>query len=313
MSYPDLSLDSTDASFIEDLRVSPYHAADPLQTEGSGTVNLLSEGVVSLFGVKTATDEVMFVDQETAGTETRTADLQFAGKRRYLGHARKIKGILRRAHRSETRELNGLEGIQWVSEDCVFPDRPCAQCVDCYDYGSFNPDAEDQPKTNARVRMHDMISVETFDRNRRFRARHPDEQDEDPTPFQEVVVPPGTNFVYSVKVFAPTLSTLAGFLWANEIADTHGYGSYTATRGEFETTWLALSEGIPEFSKYDAITTADDHPDTPPVDVIEEYVAGLDAADMPLAERVLSIEDSQAVVDELLDWFDRLQSSAEEQ
>lgn len=310
MNHPELSPEPDDASFISDMRVEPYHADDPVQTEGSGTVNLLSEGVVSLFGVKTATDEVMFVDQETAGTETRTADLQFAGKQRYLGHARKIKGILRRAHRSETRALNGDGDITWVGDDCAFPDAPCTECVDCYDYGSFNPDADGQPKTNARVRMHDMISVETFDRNRRFRARHPDEAGEDPTPFQEVVVPPGVNFVYSVKIFAPTLSTMAGFLWANEMADSHGYGSYTATRGEFETTWLALADGIPEFSKYDAIVAADDKPEKPTVDVIEEYVTDQKPGEMPLAETVLSVDDTQTVTGELLDWFDDLQQRA---
>lgn len=284
-----------DIGFLENLRVEPYDAEHDDLPRGS--VGLMNVGVVTLFGVKTTVDEAMFVDQETAGTERRTADITFAGKRRYLGHARKIKGILRRAHREASRKIDN--NYNWVGDDCVFPNTPCTRCVDCYDYGALLP--SENLQTNSRVRMQDLISVQSFNRKISFRARHPHQEGEDPTPFQEVVVPPGTDFIYTARIMAPTIATLAGFLWANENADKHGYGSYTSVRGECETTWLALADGLPKLSKLEAIKTADTADE--PLKAVEDYVS----ANMSEENAFVGAEDAGAVASQLVEWFDDLQ------
>jgi len=276
-------------SFLDEIPVEPYDEKHR-ETLPIGSVGLMKMGVVTLFGVKTTMDEAMFVDEETAGTERRTADVLFAGKRRYLVHARKIKGIVRRSHREIAKQ--GFGPYDWVGKSCKFPDEPCTKCVDCFEYGGLLP--EQMFRTNARVRFQDLISVQDYTRKISFRARHPDEGD--PTPFQEVVVPPGTNLVYPVYIAAPTLSTVAGFLAADRLADAHGYGNYTSVRGRCKTEWLMIADGLPKVNKHDAIAAAGRSEDA--VEAIRTYLQGMSGKRF--------VEDPQGTADKLVDWFSGL-------
>lgn len=282
-------------NFLDELRLEPFDSEHNDLPRGS--VGLLNEGVVTLFGIKTTMDEAMFTDEETAGTERRTAKIRWAGKNRYLAHARKMKGIIRRAHREGAKEIEN--DFNWVGEDCVFPNEPCTKCVDCYDYGALLP--SENLQENSRVRMHDLISVQPFDRKISFRARHPHQEDEDPTPFQEVVVPPGTNFIYAVRIMVPTISTLAGFLWANELADKHGYGNYTSVRGECKTDWLCISDGLPSLNKLDAIKAVESEKD--PVSNVKEYI---EEEMEDYGKDFIGPDGASGTVDELVEWFDEL-------
>jgi len=281
-------------NFLDGLRVEPYDSEhdDELPV---GSVGMLAEGVITLFGVKTTMDEAMFVDQETSGTETRTADIRFAGKKRYLGHARKMKGIIRRSHREYSRDFEG--GYNWVGDDCVFPNEPCTNCVDCYDYGALLPSEGEQ--TNSRMRMHDLISIQTFNRKISFRARHPHQEDDDPTPFQEVIVPPGTDFIYPVRIFVPTISTLSGFLKANELADRHGYGSYTSVRGECKTKWLAIVDGFPDLNKLDAIKESEGMEE--PTKGVQKYV---EETLSDYEKDYIGVDETQENVEKLIGWYE---------
>lgn len=282
-------------NFLDDLRVEPYDAEHDDLPRGS--VGLMNTGVITLFGVKTTTDEAMFTDQETAGTERGTAETRFGGKKRYLAHARKVKGILRRSHREGSKEIQN--DFNWVGDDCIFPNEPCTKCVDCYDYGALLP--SENMQTNSRVRMHDLLSVQPFNRKISFRARHPQQEGEDPTPFQEIVVPPGTDFVYTARIMAPTLSTLAGFLWSNRLADKHGYGSYTSVRGECDTTWMCVTDGLTGLNKLDALEAANGEEDA--ISAVRSYAeANVDEEDPIIGGA------AEEAVDALIDWFDELRN-----
>ncbi len=282
-------------NYLDELKTEPYdseHGELPI-----GSVGMMNSGVITLFGVKTTMDEAMFTDQETVGTETRTADLRFAGKKRYLAHARKMKGIIRRAHREGIRDTEGE--YNWVGENCIFPNEPCTKCVDCYEYGALLP--SENLETNSRIRMHDLISIQEFNKKISFRARHPHQEGEDPTPFQEIVVPPGTEFIYPVRIIEPTITTLAGFLWANDMADKHGYGSYTSVRGECETHWLTIAEGLPPLNKLDGIKRSEGEEE--PLEEMKTYVKDeLEG----YSKDYLGTEETEETAEELVEWFEDL-------
>ncbi len=209
-------------------------------------INLMREGVLTLVGVKKLESEALFVSSEGGGTLRETAKVVFAGKERYWWLARKVNGVIRRVLLSELRVSN-----------CTV-DEPCVQCEVCALLGGLNT------KTNeslfSRAKLQDLISVQEYVYNEKFRVRLPDDPTDsqsNPTPFQEVIVPPGTEFPFIVRLIKPSQRDLGLFLFGNRVADGLGYGNYSKLRGDATTRWLLLANGFIHLSVHDLLERVD--------------------------------------------------------
>ncbi|RMD66864.1 hypothetical protein D6833_01000 [Candidatus Parcubacteria bacterium] len=218
---------------IEDLFATP------------GRINMLREGVVTLIGVKRLESEALFVSSEGGGTLRETSRVDFAGRQRYWWLARKVAGVVRRVMLSELEVQN-----------CTV-DKPCINCPVCGLLGGLNTDTN--RALASRVKLQDLISVEEYEYDEKFRVRQPDDPNSgDPTPFQEVIVPPGTRFPFIVRVVKPSRFDIGAFVYANHIADGLGYGNYSKLRGDASTRWLAIFDGFAHVSVYDLLLGGDD-------------------------------------------------------
>lgn len=210
-----------------------------------GRINMLREGVVTLIGMKRLESEALFVSSEGGGTLRETAKVTFAGKERYWWLARKVAGVVRRVMLSELDV-----------QDCTV-DRPCIDCPVCGLLGGLNTDTN--RALASRVKLQDLISVEEYEYEEKFRIRQPDDPNVTyPTPFQEVIVPPGTHFPFIVRIVKPSRFDVGAFLYINRIADGLGYGNYSKLRGDSSTHWLAIFDGFAHVSAYDLLANGDD-------------------------------------------------------
>ena len=210
-----------------------------------GRINMLREGVVTLVGVKRLESEALFVSSEGGGTLRETAKVEFAGKERYWWLARKVAGVVRRVMLAEL----GIQG-------CTV-DKPCINCAVCGLLGGLNTD--DNKGLASRVKLQDLISVEAYEYDEKFRIRQPEDPNAgNPTPFQEVIVPPGTRFPFIVRIVMPSRFDVGAFLYAVRIADGLCYGNYSKLRGDASTRWLAIFDGFAHISAYDLLAGGDD-------------------------------------------------------
>lgn len=211
-----------------------------------GRINMLREGVITLVGVKRLESEALFVSSEGGGTLRETAKVSFAGKERYWWLARKVAGVIRRVMLAE---LN-VQG-------CTV-DGPCIDCPVCGLLGGLNTDNSNRAIVS-RVKLQDLISIEEYEYDEKFRIRQPDDPDKgNPTPFQEVIVPPGTRFPFIVRIVKPSRFDLSAFIYSNGIADGLGYGNYSKLRGDASTRWLAIFDGFAHVSAYDLLVNGDE-------------------------------------------------------
>jgi hypothetical protein len=212
-----------------------------------GRINMLREGVVTLVGVKRLESEALFVSSEGGGTLRETAKVTFAGRERYWWLARKVAGVLRRVMLSELRP-----------PECSV-DKPCINCPVCALLGGLNPDKDKVKAIASRVKLQDLISVEEYEYDEKFRIRQPDDPNTgNPTPFQEVIVPPGTHFPFIVRIVKPSRFDVGAFIYANRLADGLGYGNYSKLRGDASTRWLAIFDGFAHISAYALLAKGDD-------------------------------------------------------
>ena len=210
-----------------------------------GRINMLREGVITLVGVKRLESEALFVSSEGGGTLRETAKVSFAGKERYWWLARKVAGVIRRVMLAE---LN----VQGCTVDV-----PCIDCPVCGLLGGLNTNSN--RAIVSRVKLQDLISIEEYEYDEKFRIRQPDDPDNDnPTIFQEVIVPPGTRFPFIVRIVKPSRFDLNAFIYANSIADGLGYGNYSKLRGDANTRWLVIFDGFAHVSAYDILAHGDE-------------------------------------------------------
>lgn len=210
-----------------------------------GRINMLREGVITLVGVKRLESEALFVSSEGGGTLRETAKVSFAGKERYWWLARKIAGVIRRVMLAESNV-----------QDCTV-DAPCIDCPVCGLLGGLNTD--NNRAIVSRVKLQDLMSFEEYEYDEKFRIRQPDDPNKgNPTPFQEVVVPPGTRFPFIVRMVKPSRFDLGAFVYANGIADGLGYGNYSKLRGDASTRWLAIFDGFAHVSAHELLTHGDE-------------------------------------------------------
>lgn len=202
-------------------------------------INMLKEGVVTLIGIKRLESEALFTSSEGIGTLRETASVEFAGKERYWWLARKVNGVLRRVLLSELNIGN-----------CSV-DRPCIQCEVCSLFGGLNTD--DNTAYFSRVKFQDLISIQEYVYDEKFRVKLPDNPGANPVPFQEVIVPPGTEFPFIVRIIKPSKRDLAIFFYGNQIADGLGYGNYSKLRGDASTQWLMMANGFAHISMHDLL------------------------------------------------------------
>ena len=210
-----------------------------------GRINMLREGVITLVGVKRLESEALFVSSEGGGTLRETAKVSFAGKERYWWLARKIAGVIRRVMLAESN-----------IQDCTV-DAPCIDCPVCGLLGGLNTD--NNQAIVSRVKLQDLISIEEYEYDEKFRIRQPDDPNKgNPTPFQEVIVPPGTRFPFIVRIVKPSRFDLGAFIYSNGIADGLGYGNYSKLRGDANTRWLAIFDGFAHVSAYELLANGDE-------------------------------------------------------
>ena len=253
-------------------------------TDLKGTrVNLMREGVVTLVGVKKLESEALFVSVEGGGTLRETAKVNFAGKERYWWIARKVNGVIRRVLLSQ---LN--------IQSCTV-DEPCMQCEVCALLGGLNTNTNES--FFSRLKLQDLISVQGYVYDEKFRVRLPDDPTDpkaNPVPFQEVIVPPGTEFPFIVRIIKPSRRDLALFLFGNQIADGLGYGNYSKLRGDATTRWALFANGFLHISTHDLLEKADEKP-------IEAQIAEIAASPVGVnLEQVLTGNDLAVAVTELV-------------
>ena len=229
-------------TFIDQLPAK-WDISELLKTPGR--INMLREGVITLVGVKRLESEALFVSSEGGGTLRETAKVNFANKERYWWLARKTAGVIRRVMLSEL-DVQG----------CTV-DKPCIDCPVCGLLGGLNTD--NNRAIVSRVKLQDLISIEEYEYDEKFRIRQPDDPNNgNPTPFQEVIVPPGTRFPFIVRMVKPSRFDLGAFVYANAIADGLGYGNYSKLRGDASTRWLAIFNGFAHISAYELLTQGDE-------------------------------------------------------
>ncbi|MBO8127656.1 MAG: hypothetical protein H0Z39_00435 [Peptococcaceae bacterium] len=199
-------------------------------------INLMREGVLTLVGIKRLESEALFVSSEGIGTLRETAKVEFAGKERYWWLARKYNGVLRRVLLAKLNVNN-----------CTV-DKPCVACEVCGLLGGLSTD--NNKSLFSRLKVQDLISVQPYEYDEKFRVRLPDEPNANPTPFQEVIVPPGTEFPFIVRLIKPSQRDLMLFLHGNQLADGLGYGNYSKLRGNATTDWLLMANGFAHLSVY---------------------------------------------------------------
>jgi hypothetical protein len=217
---------------------------------GGSRINLMRDGVVTLVGVKKLESEALFVSAEGGGTLRETAKVEFAGKERYWWIARKVNGVIRRVLLSELKIQN-----------CTV-DAPCLTCDVCLLMGGMR-EAGEQRTVFSRLKLQDLISVQTYVYDEKFRVRLPNDPTDpgaNPTPFQEVIVPPGTEFPFIARIIKPSRRDIELFLFGNQIADGLGYGNYSKLRGDATTRWFLLVNGFLHISVHDLLEEADKKP-----------------------------------------------------
>ena len=219
----------------------------PKETDFAQTldrVSLLSHPVITLCGIKRLESEALFVSSEGGGTLRETAKVEFAGRERYWCIARKINGIIRRVL------LAGLRRNGCTVEE------PCVECEVCNLLGAFNPGKDKDRTVLSRARFQDLISVQEYVYDEKFRVRLPDDANQDaPTPFQEVIAPPGTEFPFIVRIIKPSQRDLNLFLYGNATSDSIGYGNYTKLRGQATTDWMFGAAGMIHLSVHRLLNT----------------------------------------------------------
>jgi hypothetical protein len=256
-------------------------------TDLTGTrINLMREGVLTLVGVKKLESEALFVSAEGGGTLRETAKVEFAGKERYWWIARKVNGVVRRVLLSELKIQN-----------CTV-DNPCLTCEVCLLMGGMR-DTGDLRTIFSRLKLQDLISAQKYVYDEKFRVRLPDDPTDprsNPTPFQEVIVPPGTEFPYIVRIIKPSQRDLALFMLGNRVADGLGYGNYSKLRGDATTRWFLFVSGFLHISAHDLLERADKDGKS-----IEEIIKS--EAKSPVgvtADQILTGDDLTTAVDELV-------------
>lgn len=212
----------------------------------SGTrIYLMREGIVTLVGIKRLESEALFVSSEAGGELRETAKADFAGRERYWWIARKVNGVIRRILLTELNMTN-----------CTV-DEPCIKCEVCGLLGGLNT------ATNralfSRLKLQDLISIQEYFYDEKFRVRLPnDPTTTTPTPFLEVIVPPGTEFPFIIRVIKPSRRDLQLLLHGNRTADGLGYGNYSKMRGDATTEWLLMANGFAHISVYDLLHNTTD-------------------------------------------------------
>ena len=209
----------------------------------SGTrINLMREGIITIIGVKRLESEALFVSAEAGGELRETAKVDFAGKDRYWWIARKVNGVIRRVLLSEINPT-----------DCSV-DVPCINCEVCGLLGGLNT------ATNralfSRLKLQDLISIQEYVYDEKFRVRLPNDPTDpaaNPVPFSEVIVPPGTEFPFIIRIIKPSKRDLSLFLSGNKIADGLGYGNYSKMRGNATTEWFLMANGFAHISTHDLL------------------------------------------------------------
>ncbi len=271
-------------TFIDGLKEGPWR----LDEIPPGRINLLKEGVITLFGIKRLESEALFVSSEGIGTLRETSKVVFAGKERYWLLARKVNGVIRRVL------LDALN-----PSNCSV-DNPCIECPVCLMLGGLSAERGKNQAVFARVKLQDLISVEPYEYDEKFRVRLNEKvltAGEGTVPFQEVIVPPGTRFPFIVRIFKPTRFDLAAFLYANKIADALGYGSYTKLRGDVSTEWKFIADGMAFISVFDFLSQLD--LGTEPDVWVKDFVS----SPKGIVREIISGKDCKTIEEGLISWF----------
>jgi len=151
----------------------------------------------------------------------------------------------------------------------------------------------------SRLKIQDLISIENYVYDEKFRVKLNEEvliSGKGTTPFQEVIVPPGTRFPYIVRIFKPTKFDLAAFLYANKVADVLGYGNYTKLRGDATTDWLIVADGMAFISAYEFLAAMGPGTDE------KNWVQGFISSPRGVMGEVLS-KGLDATIENLVSWF----------
>jgi CRISPR type I-D-associated protein Csc2 len=244
--------------------------------------------VVTIVGIKTTVGRFMPVSHEGESNETYVDKVDLLGKQRAEFIARKLKAIERRAHMRLFRELVEKHTKKsWIDvftgqfgRPCEIPDGLCTLCWNDSLFGSLRAG---EGATFSRARYFDTYSLEDAGQcvaqlgsEESMAVGNTVGEDlskgrGDASLHYYEYVKPGTHFPFITVIEAPTLLDVAGLLNAITLADSHGYGKYSANTGKFQTEILAVSSGLPRFSVLDMLEWAiEAGPDGDPVEPIRQ-------------------------------------------
>ncbi len=247
--------------------------------------------VATIVGIKTTVGRFMPVSHEGETNESYVDKVDLLGAQRAEFIARKLKGIERRMHMRLFRELaekhtdktwkDAFKG--WFGRVCEIPDSQCTRCWNDSLFGSLTTKRGSRGATFSRVRYFDTYSLE--DTGQCVAQLGSEEgmgigntvgedlskERGEASYYLYEYVKPGTHFPFITIIEGPTLLDVAGLLNAITLADTHGYGKYSANTGKFQTEILAVSSGVPRFSVLDMLEwAAEVEPDSDPVEPIRK-------------------------------------------
>jgi CRISPR type I-D-associated protein Csc2 len=235
---------------------------------------VFNRGIVTLVGIKTVTTRFIPVSHEGFSNETYVDKIDLLGKKRAEFISRKLKGIERRAHMSLFREMVEKNGDKWENEfenkfgkPCTIPAPLCVTCWNCSLFGALEAG---KGGTFSRIRYFDTWSLQSADEciasttseeglgiGNTVNEELNKERGSESYHLYEYVKT-GTKFPFITIIESPTLLDIAGYLAAVKRADVHGYGKYSANHGKFQSEFIAVAEGMPEFSILDLLENDSD-------------------------------------------------------
>jgi len=230
---------------------------------------VFNRGVVTIVGIKTVTTRFIPVSHEGFSNETYVDKIDLLGKKRAEFISRKLKGIERRAHMSLFREMveenNGVWKDEFESKfgkPCTIPAPLCVTCWNCSLFGALEAG---KGGTFSRIRYFDTWSLQSADEciasttseeglgiGNTVNENLKEERGSESYHLYEYVKA-GTKFPFITIIESPTALDITGYLAAVQRADVHGYGKYSANHGKFQTEFIAVAEGMPEFSILDLL------------------------------------------------------------
>lgn len=200
--------------------------------------------VVTIAGYRVLEAPALFTTSEEGTIDT----VQFEGKERVVLTGLKQRAVIRRVHSGLIR------GILGDNYRCVVPDNLCGRCVNCFQFGSMNPETNVQVKsrTNITSSFSMQSSNEAVAEDEEFHimvhsnlSMGREEGDvQAGSIYTNEVIKPGTQFPFLVYIYNPSQFDVTSYIKAHLISDLRGYGSYSTIRSQARSEFILITKDL---------------------------------------------------------------------